>query len=453
MSWWTSKEIHPKTKDKFVVVFGGVFYLPNIKTINKPKVEFETKEYRLINHKFNYPGNATWEPITMKFVDMNGMGRKTEHFDTAAFLWQIMNNTGYSYPYVDNSQFRDPHFRNVYKGTGGDKKKAGLEYGSGHHISTKLKLDGKNKTWRRMTTPEKSSTIANSFGLGLEDVADFKAASQSKQRISIYQLAPYTGNEDVKKNAFIDDLTPKGAIITECWHLINPIVKSINWGDLDYSSDELVEYELGVVYDWAVMDRTQIGEKFDVSEIPYKQFMKTLFVDNEEAIFDQKLKVANFNKESADPLHSIDGVLDLDRDGKISPAERNLAGDVDIKIATTSMAFENQREENSKIVDASLASMGEEIEKKEIAESQQRQAELQEGSVPKLTKEDMIEKDKPGLPPIETEGLPAGLAAKLEKINQMEAKTPEQRVQEEERQKEIQALTDPSHGSERKIKK
>ena len=104
MSWWTSQQIHPKTKSKFVVVFGGMFYLPNIKSLNKPKVDFDTKEFRLLNHKFNYPGNGTWQPITMKFVDMNGMGRKQDHFDTGAFLWQIMNNTGYTYPYVDNSQ-------------------------------------------------------------------------------------------------------------------------------------------------------------------------------------------------------------------------------------------------------------------------------------------------------------------------------------------------------------
>ena len=94
MSWWTSKEIHPKTKDKFVIVFGSLFYLPNIKSLNKPKIEFETKEYRLLNHKFNYPGNGTWQPITMKFVDMNAMGRQQDHFDTGAFLWQILNNTG-----------------------------------------------------------------------------------------------------------------------------------------------------------------------------------------------------------------------------------------------------------------------------------------------------------------------------------------------------------------------
>jgi len=244
--------------------------LPNVKSLNKPKIDFDTKEYRLLNHKFNYPGNGTWQPITIKFVDMNGMGMQTEHFDTGAFLWQIMNNTGYTYPHVNNSQFRDPHFRNV-------NPKSGEEFGGGHHIATKINFrdDTTTKdikefpTWKTITTPEKSSTIANSFGLGLTGVADFKNASTAKQKISIYQISP-----DKK--------------ITECWHLINPIVKTIGWGDLDYSADDLVEYELGVVYDWAVMDRTQIGKPMNVDELSYKEFMKTLFVDNEEAIMDER---------------------------------------------------------------------------------------------------------------------------------------------------------------------
>ena len=269
MSWWTNPNLQPKTKSKFVVVFGGSFYLPNIKSLNKPKVEFDTKEYRLLNHKFNYPGNATWQPITMKFVDMNGMGMQTDHFDTGAFLWQIMNNTGYTYPHVNNSQFRDPHFRNV--------DDEGDEEGGGHHIATKISFRDdpdtvdieEFNTWKTITTPEKSSTIANSFGLGLSGVADYKNAATSKQKISIYQISP-----DKK--------------ITECWHLINPIVKTIGWGDLDYSADDLVEYELGVVYDWAVMDRTVIGDRLSVDELSYKEFMKTLFVDNPEA-FDKEI--------------------------------------------------------------------------------------------------------------------------------------------------------------------
>ena len=286
MSWWTNPNLQPKTKSKFVVVFGGSFYLPNVKSLNKPKVEFDTKEYRLLNHKFNYPGNATWQPITIKFVDMNGMGMQTEHFDTGAFLWQIMNNTGYTYPHVNNSQFRDPHFRNV--------DDEGGEEGGGHHVSTKINFRDDTETtdlveadtWRTITTPEKSSTIANSFGLGLTGVADVKSASTSKQRISIYQVSP-----DKK--------------ITECWHLINPIVKTIGWGDLDYSADDLVEYELGVVYDWAVMDRTVIGNPLNVDELSYKEFMKTLFVDNEEAIMDERVRAIEEAVEATPALTTL----------------------------------------------------------------------------------------------------------------------------------------------------
>jgi len=284
MAWWTDAKTHPKTKSKFVVVFGSSFYLPNVKSLNKPKVEFDTKDYRLLNHKFNYPGNATWQPVTIKFVDMNGQGSRTEHFDTGAFLWQIMNNTGYRYPDVDNSIFRDSTFRGVNANISKSGPAAGSLRFGGHHLGTKVSLEDnpdtdveEKDTFRTLTTPEKASNVANSFGLGLDGVADYQMAGQSKQRVSIYQIS-----HDGKDGGV------KGSIITECWHLINPIVKSISWGDLDYSSDELVEYELGVVYDWAMMDRTKIGEPFSVDSKSFTEFMKTLFVDNPEAIMERR---------------------------------------------------------------------------------------------------------------------------------------------------------------------
>ena len=273
MSWWTKKELHPKIKSKFVVVFSDVFYLPNVKSINKPSVEIETKEYRLLNHTFNYPGNAKWKPVTLKFVDMNGMGSQTEFFDTSAFLWQILNNTGYAYPKLDNSAIRSPHYTNV-----DTKDGKALTTSGGHHISTQIAFRDDPKTplkehntWRTITTPEKSSNIANSFGAGLEGKIDKLPASPSRQRIAIYQISP--GEKPV---------------ITEAWYLVNPIVKSINWGDLSYDSEELVEYELQIVYDWAVLDRTVIGDVLEVDEKPYQQFMKTL-KNNKDSI-DQEIK-------------------------------------------------------------------------------------------------------------------------------------------------------------------
>ena len=38
----------------------------------------------------------------------------------------------------------------------------------------------------------------------------------------------------------------------EEWSLVNPIISKIEWGSLDYSSDEPVEYTLTVEYDYAL---------------------------------------------------------------------------------------------------------------------------------------------------------------------------------------------------------
>jgi len=315
MSWWTSATLHPKTKNRFVVVFSNVFYLPNVKSISKPEVQIETKEYRLLNHTFNYPGNAKWQPVTVKFVDMNGIANGEDlHFDTSQFLWQMLNNTGYAYPYFDESAIEEPMYRNVIK--------AGEESTKGHHIATKInfrdnpRTDAKEfETWRTITTPEKSSNIANSFGLGLEGEIDNKKAGVSRQRVAIYQISP-------------------DKIINEAWYLVNPIVKSINWGDLAYEDDALTEYELQIVYDWAILDRQVVGTTLVVDEEPYKEFMKTL-KNNKETVIRELREAVGLGEErfEVDPFGDIDTLtqdlkeLDNLQDLLRSPNPVDLNGD------------------------------------------------------------------------------------------------------------------------------
>ena len=69
MAFWNSVEVELKQKSKFVVSFAGSFFLPNVKSVSKPTVTISTKEYTLLNHVYNYPGIAKWEPISLKFVD------------------------------------------------------------------------------------------------------------------------------------------------------------------------------------------------------------------------------------------------------------------------------------------------------------------------------------------------------------------------------------------------
>lgn len=52
---------------------------------------------------------------------------------------------------------------------------------------------------------------------------------------------------------FIHMIDEDGAPI-ETWSLYNPWIKSVNFGDLDYESDELVNVELSIRYDWADLE-------------------------------------------------------------------------------------------------------------------------------------------------------------------------------------------------------
>lgn len=41
-----------------------------VKTVDKPSFDISSNEYQLINHKFKYPGIATWKPISLTVVDV-----------------------------------------------------------------------------------------------------------------------------------------------------------------------------------------------------------------------------------------------------------------------------------------------------------------------------------------------------------------------------------------------
>jgi hypothetical protein len=86
---------------------------------------------------------------------------------------------------------------------------------------------------RELSSPEKASSIANSFGKGLSGAADEGESNWKEQSVKIIQL------------------TPEGKV-NESWTLVNPLIKSIKWGDLSYESDDAVEYTLEVDYDYAI---------------------------------------------------------------------------------------------------------------------------------------------------------------------------------------------------------
>ena len=205
---------HPKQKSRFIVALGNGGWMLSLSSITKPAVTIEKKEYRMINHYYNYPGIPKWEPISMTFVDNQIWGNaivttpnatkasETEldraiyeaglqtlpnanAKSTAGQLWEMLLATGYVTPSAVGSRIKD---------------------------------------LAKVVSPEKAANIDQSFG----------------KTFTIYQLAP-EGWDSVKKK--INH--------TEMWTLHNPIITKISWGDLDYASDDLVQYTLDVSYDWA----------------------------------------------------------------------------------------------------------------------------------------------------------------------------------------------------------
>ena len=215
----------PKQKSRFLIESGNGGFLVSAKSVKKPTATVETKQYRMINHFYNYPGLVKWEPITITFVDTKYWGSDTATTDaytgrdlgdlgapfkryTSAALWEMLLASGYTPP-------------------------------SGQ--------TGKSSRATSISSPEKASTVSISFGY----------------RLYIHQLHP-TGNklkpgQDAEGNA---TMVNTGEIVSEeTWEIYNPIITKISWGELDYGDDSLVEYTLDIAYDWAVHHQEYPGSQ------------------------------------------------------------------------------------------------------------------------------------------------------------------------------------------------
>lgn len=212
MAWWsTAPEL--KRKNRFYVDFGTGGILFSVRSVSKPTVSIEAKEYQLINHFYKYPGVPKWDPITIKFVDAGMWGSaemtiggqkpvQANTKNTSQTLWEMLLASGYVTP-------------------------SGLE--------SALPNKGENKLMP-VVSPEKAAMIDRSFGSSFNET--------SGDQLKIYQV-----------NA--------AGETTETWSLYNPIITKISWGDLDYDTNDAVEFTLDVAYDWAELTegKDQIGVK------------------------------------------------------------------------------------------------------------------------------------------------------------------------------------------------
>ena len=250
MTWWGSAmngdSFSPKQKSRFIVEMGNGGNLFSVKSARKPVATVESKQYKMINHYYNYPGLVKWEPITITFVDTKVWGDSTA-FNTAMFDRNVQSARDEHE--LDNPSRTERGFLEVRREAFA-RDLAGLE-GRFETNPGAFQRSTSQSLWEMLvaagytppslasggiSSPEKASTVANAFG----------------SLLRIHQLHP----DGFKKN--VNGSYADGRIInsTETWELHNPIITKISWGELSYDDDGLVEYTLDIAYDWATHTST-----------------------------------------------------------------------------------------------------------------------------------------------------------------------------------------------------
>lgn len=73
-SFWTDRNITPKTKFRWLVYFGSMSYrIPPwaVKSITKPSFQFGAREYHAGGEWGVHAGKLTWNPVELTLVDTN----------------------------------------------------------------------------------------------------------------------------------------------------------------------------------------------------------------------------------------------------------------------------------------------------------------------------------------------------------------------------------------------
>ena len=162
MAFWSTNSVKPLRKRSFRVSIPDAAqnFEFLVKSANKPTVETDVNEYRLINQIKKFPTVPKWNDITIKYVD-------TAEDSISKKLYEIF-------------------FDDI----------------------------GQPEDWKDLT-------IGCPQALSKADIV-----------------------------VIITQYDAEGSEATQ-WELVGTFIKSINFGDLDYSSDDFVEVEVVMAYDYA----------------------------------------------------------------------------------------------------------------------------------------------------------------------------------------------------------
>lgn len=114
MAFWSSHDLQPKRKFRWILEFGegaaGAGVLPiAAKTVQKPNYTLTSTTHKFLNHNFYFPNRVEWQPITVTFTDavnFNGEGANS----VSDVLHKVLTESGYKIPGPGDAPAQDCDF-------------------------------------------------------------------------------------------------------------------------------------------------------------------------------------------------------------------------------------------------------------------------------------------------------------------------------------------------------
>ncbi len=197
MAFWNEAQLEPKRKFKFIMRIPGGgsnaadIKIPEfvVKKATKPSFSVTEAKHQFLGHSFYFPGKLEWKEVDVTLVDAGGYEEKDRGGDGAGTV-------------VSSGVLKNDSTTSIMKYL--------REFGYQHPTAT-----------------------ANAVA-GSGDVKTFS------------KWAGTTALGDVQ----FESIDSQGYPI-EAWVLKNAWIKEVNFGDGDYSSDDVVDITIKLRYDWA----------------------------------------------------------------------------------------------------------------------------------------------------------------------------------------------------------
>ena len=235
MSFWSSANLKPARQYRFKLGPSGItWWYANSVTL--PSFDVNTVELLLVNQKFKYPGVPTWNNVEINIVDVADSVQQVKKM-LATRNFNITPSGSAPGVQVDG----------IAKVADASIREAGIEkIASG--IKNEIQVF-KDKIAAEEKKANTSLTDVTRYQ-NRKKIREFEDAAKQRQKILEQGLDAEMAQAN---DMIIEQLDDNGKTFRK-WTLVNSFITSVNYGELNYSSDDFVTLDISVTYDYAIIE-------------------------------------------------------------------------------------------------------------------------------------------------------------------------------------------------------